>query len=125
MTKFRISAHNIYVERGRYENPPVPREDRWCTFCFMTYGQKPIEDEEHVLLHCPLYDFIRIKRLPSELRSPTKILDMISDTNERSCKNETLVTAKLLHEILETNQTYTAYYNNQDFHNNTGNCAIL
>jgi len=28
LTRFRISSHNLYVERGRYETPSIPREDR-------------------------------------------------------------------------------------------------
>ncbi|KAL5258550.1 hypothetical protein ACHWQZ_G009135 [Mnemiopsis leidyi] len=29
LTRLRISAHNLYIERGRYETPLVPRADRW------------------------------------------------------------------------------------------------
>lgn len=49
-TRLRISAHNLYVERGRYETPAIPREDRWCIYCYFNYGHKCIEDEHHVLL---------------------------------------------------------------------------
>ena len=55
LTRFRISCHNLYIERGRYETPLVPREERWCTYCFFSKGLKPIEDENHVLIDCLLY----------------------------------------------------------------------
>ena len=54
VTRFRISAHDLYVERGRYERPLVPRESRWCTFCYIHYDTKCIEDETHALTTCPL-----------------------------------------------------------------------
>ena len=47
LTRFRISCHNLYIERGRYENPLAPREHRWCTFYFFSKGLKPIEDKIH------------------------------------------------------------------------------
>ena len=62
----RISAHNLYIERGRYERPYIPREGRWCAYCFMTNSTTALEDEEHVLLHCPLYSNIRSKLLPPD-----------------------------------------------------------
>ena len=59
LTRFRISCHNL--ERGRYETPLVPREERWCTYCFFSKGLKPIEDESHALIDCLLYSSVREK----------------------------------------------------------------
>ena len=56
MTKLRISAHQLYVETGRYCNPSIPRENR---FCF--YSKNFVEDEKHFLLDCPLYKHVRKK----------------------------------------------------------------
>ena len=32
-TKFRISAHSLAIETGRYTKPKTPREERICTLC--------------------------------------------------------------------------------------------
>ena len=50
LNKLRISAHQLYVETGRYCNLFIPRENR---FCF--YSKNFVEDEKHFLLDCPLY----------------------------------------------------------------------
>ena len=52
LTKFRLSNHNLPIERGRYTKPFTPRGERFCLFC-MPSGNKPIGNEEHFLLHCP------------------------------------------------------------------------
>lgn len=57
LTRFRLSSHNLHIERGRYEN--VPRHDRLCRCCNMN----AIEDEYHFLLVCPLYIDLRRKFL--------------------------------------------------------------
>ena len=112
----------MYVERGRYETPLVPREDRWCVFCFTRYGLKPIENECHVLLNCKLYDPIKTKNLwlPS---TTVELYDTLSNPNITPDKYA--MTGKLVHEILEINQHFTLYQNSQDFYNNTGECVLL
>ena len=49
-TKFRISAHLLETERGRYKN--IDLIDRKCSFC----DKGAIEDEIHLLFNCPLYE---------------------------------------------------------------------
>lgn len=49
LTKFRISAHNLAIERGRFEN--IPRAERKCIFCNLNV----VESEFHFLLVCPMY----------------------------------------------------------------------
>ena len=56
LTKLRISAHQLYVETGRYCNPSIPRENRFCFHC-----KNIVEDEKHFLLDCPLYKHVRKK----------------------------------------------------------------
>ena len=46
-TKFRMSTHWLPIERGRYENPKIPREERLCYFCKSEVGT-----EYHVLMKC-------------------------------------------------------------------------
>ena len=62
LTKFRVSSHSLEIERGRRDN--ILTENRLCRFCEL--DQKfVIEDEYHFLIHCPTYDEIRSKYLPS------------------------------------------------------------
>ena len=56
ITKFRISAHELEIERGRYKRPrKVPLEERVCKQC----AQQEIEDERHVALSCSKYEMAR------------------------------------------------------------------
>ena len=41
LTKIRISANDLLIERGRYFRPRIPREQRICVQC------NQIENEEH------------------------------------------------------------------------------
>lgn len=50
--KFRCGVAPIRLETGRYER--LPQEQRICFNC-----QLEIENEEHVLLNCPLYNDLR------------------------------------------------------------------
>ena len=53
-TRFRISAHNLAIERGRYTRPPTPIEKRTCPHC-----PDKVEDELHVLTMCSLHTTVR------------------------------------------------------------------
>ena len=53
LTRFRISAHSLFIETGRYEN--IPRKQRICQSCNMSR----VEDEFHFLLVCPNYRELR------------------------------------------------------------------
>jgi hypothetical protein len=56
LTRFRLSAHRLYIETGRWHKPnPIPRNERKCLFC------NCLEDEFHFLLECELYKDIRKK----------------------------------------------------------------
>lgn len=57
LTKFRISAHNLMIETGRYEN--LDQNRRICKSCSMGV----LENEFHFLLVCPNYRNLRIKYL--------------------------------------------------------------
>ena len=52
LTKFRISAHDLEIERGRYKNLTV--SERICKLC----GTE-VEDEIHFLLQCQKHSTIR------------------------------------------------------------------
>ena len=49
ITKFRISGHNLNIEKGRYVN--VDRINRKCSICNMN----EMKDEYHFILQCPIY----------------------------------------------------------------------
>jgi hypothetical protein len=46
-TKFRLSAHNLPIERGRYVKPKIPRNLRACPYCNLYIGT-----EYHTLMEC-------------------------------------------------------------------------
>ena len=43
-----MSSHDLNIERGRYNNPITPVNQRICTRCELN----EIDDEIHLLLHC-------------------------------------------------------------------------
>ena len=53
LTKFRLSSHNLAIERGRFEN--ISRNDRICRCCNLHM----VESEYHFLLVCSLYKDLR------------------------------------------------------------------
>ena len=53
LCKIRISAHNLMIEKGRYQK--LNRKDGNCLVC----NAGEIENEEHFLLHCKHYKLIR------------------------------------------------------------------
>ena len=54
LAQLRLGAHSLEIERGRYARPPIPAEERFCTYCSKK-GNNHIGDEKHFLLECPLY----------------------------------------------------------------------
>lgn len=53
LVKFRIGNHKLMIETGRYSQ--IPRVNRLCPTC----GSNQIEDEIHLLFHCPKYSIFR------------------------------------------------------------------
>ena len=54
-TRFRLSSHDLQIERGRYEN--IARAERICK----CWNMSKIENEYHFLLVCPLFAELRRK----------------------------------------------------------------
>ena len=48
-SQFRAGSHTLEVQRGRYNNPRTPLEERLCSIC------NQIEDEQHFIMQCKLY----------------------------------------------------------------------
>ena len=65
VTAFRLSAHNLEIETGRYVGKTVgnkcrvKREDRFCCFCFNEFKDKILGDEVHAILKCPQFTVFR------------------------------------------------------------------
>ena len=55
-TKVRISNDRFAVETGRFSK--TPRNERVCLFC-KKQQKSAVEDEKHVLVHCPRYGSLR------------------------------------------------------------------
>lgn len=84
LTEFRISAHNLAIERGRYEN--ILREERKCIYCNLNVK----ETEFHFLLVCTFYSDLRRKYFsPYYCHWPnlTKFDKLISSTAKRMQRN--------------------------------------
>jgi hypothetical protein len=59
LSRFRTSCHDLRIERERYLPPAAqaPRPQRTCLQCASPH----IEDETHMVFHCPLYDHLRFE----------------------------------------------------------------
>ena len=80
LSQFRISAHPLEIERGRYEN--IPRTERKCKVCNMN----SIESEYHFLLVCPAYKELRRKYFSSYYNhwpSITKLENLMSSESRK------------------------------------------
>ena len=77
-TQLRISAHDLYIETGRYTKPvKTPVENRICQFC----NKNKVEDEFHVVMECSYYDEFR-KDLTSKLNSFTLYNELPNDAEK-------------------------------------------
>ena len=77
-TQFRISAHDLQIERGRYIN--LPRDERVCTWCKTTLGLNVVEDEKHTLFDCDLYSKLRNKLIDNLNKYSTEDHTRMSST---------------------------------------------
>ena len=85
LAKFRMSAHNLLIEEGRY-SVDLPREHRLCRFCSLN----DIEDEFHFILVCPLYGNLRVmylKRYYYINPSMFKLVQILSVKNKKMLSN--------------------------------------
>ena len=84
LTKFRLSSHDLMIEKGRHMN--IPRIDRKCAQCNMN----AIEDEYHFLLVCQKYKHLRRQYLkPYYCHWPTqhKFIIIMSNNSSNSLVN--------------------------------------
>ena len=57
LSSFRISAHRLHIERGRYTRPRTSVEDRLCSVF------KEIEGEFHLMFECVKFEVIKESNL--------------------------------------------------------------
>ena len=57
ITRLRISAHRLEIERGRHSGPKVLPADRLCRHC----NAAQVEDEVHLVMQCPKYNIARTR----------------------------------------------------------------
>ena len=99
-TKFRLSNHELMIEKGRHHKPQkLERHERVCPFCPLQ-----IEDEIHFLLECPSYLNLQgqlfskaNEELPNfrYLQNTQKFFQLM--TNQKL----TITTAKYIHKMME------------------------
>ena len=132
LTRIRISAHDYYIERGRYAQPKIPRNDRSCIYCLLQSNHSIIENEEHVIYECPLYSTIRSNIFPNWAYPH----DPDHSSNIQAMFNSNLLTpelnskiAKLVFQIQESHSIFKDLYLNSHGQHNinllTHQCIIL
>lgn len=95
LTRFRLSAHNLEIEAGRYLN--IERENRFCKICNLTV----VESEYHFLLCCPLYRDIRCNYIKNcSFPNLNKFNLLLSSKNKSTVRN----VAKYITEALKKRQ---------------------
>ena len=50
-SRFRLSSHDLEIEKGRYGTNSIPADQRICKPC----NEGKLEDEFHFLMQCPFY----------------------------------------------------------------------
>ena len=55
LSRFRLSNHLLMIEKGRHVKPKIKRDERFCFIC-----KNKVENEEHLLISCPMYTTNRI-----------------------------------------------------------------
>ena len=85
VTRFRLSSHTLFIERGRWNKPrKIPREERLCTVCGV------LEDEYHCLVICPRFVNERRNRLTESLQERpcmNNLINFFNSKNEQELRN--------------------------------------
>ena len=73
LTRFRLSNHNLLIEKGRHFRPKIERNERKCFLC-----KNDVEDESHFITKCPLYNKERVL-LYELLKDNSRFFEQLSD----------------------------------------------
>ena len=124
LTRLRISAHNLYIERGRYARPPIPRQDRVCLFCKAHLNILTVDSELHAINECTLYKCARLDLLQSDPPCGNTLEEIF--TNHENISQNNINAGKFAYTIQEIHNAYSDYYtSSQHAHQNTGDCVIM
>ena len=106
LTRIRISCSRLAIEVQRYQRPPVPADERFCTYCRPAGSENQlqgyVDNEEHFLMACGAFTFKRncfLSKLGSVLPSfqslspHNKVLTMLCPV--------TTVAAKLVNKYIK------------------------
>ena len=132
LTRIRISAHDYYIERGRYVQPKIPRIDRSCIYCLLQSNNSLVESERHVIYECPLYSTIRSNIFPTlpNPRDPgySDNIQALFNSNLSTPESNSRI-AKLAYHIQECHSVFKDLYLNSYCQHNTNllthPCIIL
>ena len=91
ITRWRLSSHDLKIERGRYLN--ISREERLCLFC-----DDCIEDENHALFYCNAYTNQR-RRFSSLLEKNFSLRLLMNPTKNKEGAIELGMYLKSIEEI--------------------------
>ena len=75
LAKLRLSAHNLYIEKGRHLK--IPKDERYCNIC----NSGKVEDENHFLWQCQKYDSER-KIFTEKMSMHVKRLHIFDDMSK-------------------------------------------
>ena len=79
LSRFRLSNHNLLIERGRHMRPRLERNDRKCFVC-----SDKIENEMHFVTECPLYENERSVLFQS-CRENSMNFDLLTTSEQKFC----------------------------------------
>ena len=96
VTRWRLSNFSLAIETWRYKRPKVERNRRYCQTCLV------VEDEEHVLLNCRLYNRVRDKH--SDLFNSTNNVKSLLNPKTTDALYKI---AKVLFEIEKIHEKFT------------------
>ena len=71
LAKFRLSSHDLEIEKGRHVNPTIPEELRLCKLC----SSCSVESEKHFLLTCSKYQTERVQLFCNLLKCKPDLFD--------------------------------------------------
>ena len=128
LSRLRISAHNLYIERGRYTKPLTPRDERICLFCAYNLNLSVVESELHAINCCGLYSAIR-NNIHTTLTSKFKTTILLTHDlfiNTSDSHHFNTLAGKMAFYILEINEKFDKYYCQSSYYRtSTGRCTIL
>ena len=84
LSRLIMSSHYLRIETGRWERPPIPRQDRMCNVCHK------LGDEYHFLLECLSFQELRKRSIPKyywNRPSMYKCVDLLRSNNKKVLKN--------------------------------------